>query len=151
METELLLLNSAKKMNKDALVRIFDLYASPLYNYALRLYGDRLLADHIVGEAFAKLLDQFASGKGPTSTLRSHLYETAYHIIVDEARSSRRRATLEALTSLRSDVGSGLLSSEEQIMFESPDAIQHGLTDNQWHVIITLPEEFVMRPAILQK
>jgi RNA polymerase sigma-70 factor (ECF subfamily) len=155
METELLLLNSAKKMNKDALVRIFDLYASPLYNYALRLCGDRLLADHIVGEAFAKLLDQFASGKGPTSTLRSHLYETAYHIIVDEARSSRRRATLEALTSLRPDVGSGLLSPEEQIMFERVrDAIQHGLTDNQWHVImLRFLEEFSLHEtaAILGK
>ena len=155
METELLLLKAAQTMNEDALVKIFDLYASPLYNYALRLCGDRLLADHIVGDVFAKLLDQFASGKGPTTNLRSYLYETTYHIIVDEARSSQRRAPLEALASLRPDIRSGLLSAEDQIMFEKAlDAIQHDLTDDQRHVIILrFLEEFSLQEtaAILGK
>src|SRR5215211_6632189 len=106
METELLLLNAAKRMDKDAIVKIFDLYAAPLYNYALHVCGDPVMADHIVGDVFAKLLEQFAAGNGPTSNLRSYLYETAYHKIVDEARYSRRRAPLEALTSYRDDVRS---------------------------------------------
>src|SRR5919106_1126065 len=92
METELSLLDAAKRMDKEALVKIFDLYATSLYRYALRLCGDVLMADHIVGDVFAKLLDHLASGNGPRSNLRSYLYQTAYHIIVDEARSSQRRA-----------------------------------------------------------
>ena len=40
METDLELLSAAKGMDKDALVKIFELYASPLYNYALRLCRD---------------------------------------------------------------------------------------------------------------
>src|ERR671918_2268751 len=108
METERLLVNAARRMDKDAIVKIFDLYATPLYNYAWRLCGDPVMADHIVGDVFAKLLEQFAAGNGPTSNLRSYLYETAYHKIVDEARYSRRRAPLEALTLLKPDGRSGL-------------------------------------------
>ena len=137
METEISLLNAAKTMDQDALVKIFDLYASPLYNYALRLCGDSLLADHIVGDVFAKLLEQLADGNGPTSNLRSYLYQTAYHIIVDEARSWRRRAPLDALNSLSLDVRSGLLGLEDQMMLEMIlRAIQNDLTDNQRHVIV---------------
>jgi RNA polymerase sigma-70 factor, ECF subfamily len=137
METELSLLDAAKLMNKDALAKIFDLYASPLYKYACRLCGDALTADQIVGDVFAKLLDQLAAGKGPRSNLRSYLYETAYHIIVDEARSSQRRAPLDALTSLSPDVRSGLLGFENHIMLEKVlAAIQHDLTEDQRHVVI---------------
>src|SRR5688572_25648033 len=155
METDLSLLNSARRMDKDAIVKIFDLYAAPLYNYAWRLCGDPVTADHIVGDVFAKLLEQFASGNGPTSNLRSYLYETAYHLIVDEARSSYRRVPLDVLTSLRPDVRSGLLRFEDQIMFEKVlDAIQHDLTDDQRHVItLRFLEEFSLREtaAILGK
>lgn len=137
METDLLLLAAAKKMDKEALVKIFDLYASPLYNYALRLCGDPLLADQIVGDVFARLLEQLAASKGPTSNLRSYLYETAYHMFVDEQRSSRRKAPLEALASLRQDVHSGSLRLEDRIMFELVlETIQRDLTDDQRHVII---------------
>jgi RNA polymerase sigma-70 factor, ECF subfamily len=155
METELLLLDAAKRMDKDAIVKIFDLYAARLYNYALRLCGDSVMADHIVGDVFAKLLEQFAAGNGPNSNLRSYLYETAYHLIVDEARSSYRRVSLDVLTSLRPDVRSGLLRFEDRIMFEKVlDAIQHDLTDDQRHVItLRFLEEFSLREtaAILGK
>ena len=77
-------------MNKDALVKVFDLYASSLFNYALRLCGDAVLADHIVGDVFVKLLEQLNAGNGPRSNLRAYLYEMTYHRIIDEARSARR-------------------------------------------------------------
>ncbi|HEX5807770.1 MAG TPA: sigma-70 family RNA polymerase sigma factor [Anaerolineales bacterium] len=155
MESDQLLLEAAKQMNEDALVRIFDLYATPLYTYALRLVGDPLLADHIVGDVFARLLEQLAAGHGPTSNLRSYLYETAYHLIVDEARASHRRAPLDALASLRPDVHSAWLSVEDQIIFDGIlESIQHDLTDDQRHVILLrFLEEFSLREtsAILGK
>jgi RNA polymerase sigma-70 factor (ECF subfamily) len=137
METDFSLLNAARRMDKDAIVKIFDLYATPLYNYALRLCGDSLKADHIVGDVFAKLIDQFASGKGPTANLRSYLYETAYHIIIDDGRTSRRWVPLEALMTQRADVRSAMLFSEEKILFDMIlQAIQQDLTIDQRHVIV---------------
>jgi exonuclease III len=52
METDSTLLMAAKKMDKDALITIFDAYSAPLFRYAFRLCGDAVMADHIVGDVF---------------------------------------------------------------------------------------------------
>ena len=137
METDLALLNSSRKMNKDALVKIFDLYSSALYKYALSLCYDPVTADHIVGDVFAKLLVQFSSGKGPRNNLRSYLYQATYHRIIDETRFSQHRASLETVEWLRQDVPAGYSSLEDQILFKQVlHLIQNKLTNDQRHVII---------------
>jgi hypothetical protein len=57
MEDESALLEAARRMDQAALRQIFDHYASPLFNYAWRLCGDPVRADHIVGDVFVKLLE----------------------------------------------------------------------------------------------
>lgn len=155
METDLTLLNAARMMDKQALVKIFDLYSSALYKYALRLCSDPVRADHIVGDVFAKLLDQLASGNGPKANLRSYLYEMAYHRIIDETRYSRHRVPLDMVTWPRQDVNSTFLEVEDQILFKQIlHAIQHKLTNDQRHVIILrFLEEFSIHEtaAILGK
>lgn len=137
MEVDLPLLEAARGMDKEALIKIFDLYASPLYNYALRLCRDPLEADQIVGDVFAKLLEQLSAGNGPSNNLRSYMYETAYHIVVDRARNSRREAPLEAVDFIRSDEPSAMPNFEDQILFETViRAIKNQLTEDQRHVII---------------
>ena len=147
METDSVLLQTARKMSKEAIVEIFELYSSPLYNYVLRLSGDRILADHIVGDVFAKLIEQLSLGKGPESNLRSYLYETAYHRMIDETRYTRRRAPLEVAAWLPQDRNSLFVSVEDQILFKQVlHAIQDRLTDDQRHVIVLrFLEEFSLR------
>jgi RNA polymerase sigma-70 factor (ECF subfamily) len=136
METDATLLNAARMMDKDALVKIFDRYASALYNYAFRLCSDRVLADQIVGDVFAKLLDQLSSGNGPTTNLRSYLYETTYHRMI-EARYSQRRIPLEGADWLQQGTDSAFLHLEDRIMVEQIlRVIRKELTDDQRHVII---------------
>jgi len=134
-------------MNQDALVKIFDRYASALYKYAFRLCRDRVTADQIVGDVFAKLLDQLASGNGPTANLRSYLYESTYHRLVDEARYSQRRVSLEVTDWFQQGVDSSLLRLEDQILFEQILlSMRTELTDDQRHVIILrFLEEFSLR------
>jgi RNA polymerase sigma-70 factor (ECF subfamily) len=155
MESDLPLLEAARKMDQEALVQIFDLYASPLYKYALRLCGDPIQADHIVGDVFARLLEQLAAGKGPASHLRPYLYETAYHLLIDEARSAHHYAPLDVLTWSQPEVHSASLRMEDQIMFELiVQAIQSDLSEDQRHVILLrFLEEFSLREtsAILGK
>lgn len=137
METDLELLNAARTLDKDALVKIFDLYSAALYNYALRLTGDPVAADHVVGDVFVKLLDQFSTGSGPVTNLRSYLYQTVYHLIVDEQRSSRRTIPLDVAIWIRPDAHSSMVGLENRIMFEGVlGAIQNDLTDDQRHVMI---------------
>ena len=124
-------------MDREALVEIFDLYSSALYNYALRLCNDPLRADHIVGDVFAKLLEQWSSGHGPSTNLRSYLYETTYHLIIDEARHSNREAPLEVVDFLRYDGYASVVNLENRMLFDAViAAIRKNLTEDQRHVII---------------
>ena len=137
MEADLILLDGARSMDHEALIRIFDLYSSPLYNYALRLCNDPLDADQVVGDVFAKLLEQLSVGNGPSTNLRSYLYETAYHLIIDKSRHSRREAPLEVVDFLRQDSSSTMTRLEDRMLFETVSlAIKDCLTDDQRHVII---------------
>jgi RNA polymerase sigma-70 factor (ECF subfamily) len=137
MEADLILLDGARSMDQEALIRIFDLYSSPLYNYALRLCNDPLDADQVVGDVFAKLLEQLSVGNGPSTNLRSYLYETAYHLIIDKSRHSRREAPLEVVDFLRQDSSSTVTWLEDRMLFETVSlAIKDCLTDDQRHVII---------------
>ena len=70
METDTTLLEAARSMKEEALVAIFDLYSAALYNYALRLCSDPMVADNIVGDVFAKFLDQLAAVRGCASRRR---------------------------------------------------------------------------------
>lgn len=135
-ETDAALLEAARTMNGEALVRIFDLYSPPLYNYALRLYHDPLVADHIVGDVFAKFLDQLSSGTGPGNNLRSYLYQMTYHLVVDEVRYSGRRAALSDLDVHKYEEPA-FLTAEKRLTFEKIlNAIRSVLTADQRHVII---------------
>jgi len=137
MEADITLLDAAKSMNHEALVKIFDLYSAPLFNYALRLCNDSIEADQIVGDVFAKLLEQLSMGNGPSTNLRSYLYETTYHLIVDKARYSRREAPLEVMDFVRADRSSAAANLEDRLLFDAVlMAMKNQLTEDQRHVII---------------
>ena len=124
-------------MNRDALVELFELYAPALYKYVLSLCKDAVMADHIVGDVFAKLLEKLSAGKGPTTHLRSYLYEMAYHLVVDVARSPQRSVPIEVVEFVQHDAYSVYLSIENRVLYETIwRAIQNDLTDDQRHVII---------------
>lgn len=131
------LLDAARQMNQEALVKIFDLYSSALYNYALRICNDPREADNVVGDVFVKLLEQLSAGNGPSKNLRSYLYETTYHLIIDKARYSRREAPLEAADFVRGDGHATLARLEDRILFDSVmRVIKNQLTEDQRHVIV---------------
>jgi RNA polymerase sigma-70 factor, ECF subfamily len=147
MENDSSLLDAAREMDQDALVKIFDLYSFPLFNYATRLCGDPVLADHIVGDVFARLLEQLSAGQGPRTNLRSYLYETTYHLIIDETRYSKRRAPLEVAGLLRPESKARSTGLDDQILFQQIlHVMQNDLTDDQRHVIfLRFLEEFSLR------
>ena len=136
-ESDMTLLEAAKQMDREALVKIFDLYSPAIYNYAFRLCGDALMADYIVGDVFAKLLEHLSAGRGPSTNLRSYLYEMAYHMVVDEARHSNRTTKIEKVDLMPQDKYSSNSSVEDQILFKNiMRAIQSHLTVDQRHVIV---------------
>lgn len=140
METDLSLLDAARKLDQKALVVIFDRYATELFNYALCTWGDPLKADNAVGDVFTKFLEQLAAGNEPQTNLRSYLYKMAYHLTVDGSWFSKREAAL-GLAGFELNSGDGRYSMasnpENKILMEMLIlAIKNHLTADQRHVII---------------
>ncbi len=135
---EATLLKAAQKLDRDALSEIFDSYSTAIYNYALRLSRDPITADNVVGDVFALLLEQFSRGKGPNKNLRSYLYQTAYHVIVDQARNRSHIAPLEVSDmTLRSDESTVADRSEENALLDAlKSAMASELTTDQRHVLV---------------
>jgi len=137
MKSDIMLLAAAKKMNEEALVAIFDLYNRALYNYAFRLCNDASLADQIVGDVFAKFIDQLLAGHGPAINLRSYLYEIAYHIFTEEKHFYRRSAPGDGIGSAYRDTDSNAISMQDRRLIKIVlRAIAHDLSDDQRQVII---------------
>ena len=79
IEDETAVITAVSSLEQDALTAIFDEYGPALYKYLLRLGLASLEADQVVGDVFASLLDKIAEGKGPSSNLRSYLFQIACH------------------------------------------------------------------------
>lgn len=75
----------------ERLAALYDAHAAPVWRYVVHLTGDRAGADDIVQETLLrawrtpKILEQ------DPSTARSWMFTVARHLVIDEARSARRR------------------------------------------------------------
>ena len=137
METGLSLLDAVRKLDENALVEVFDLYAPALYNYAYRSCNDAVMADQIVGEVFTKLLKQLATHQRPIISLRVYLYEIAYHLIVDRMDSSDFSSPSRAVDLLLYGGYSAEVSAENRALFDNTlRALTNDLTDKQRHVVV---------------
>lgn len=137
MKADLKLLEDARSGDKHALVKIFDLYAPVLYKYVFRLCRDASMADDVVGEVFIKFLEHLSAGTGPSTNLRSYLFEMAYHLVVDHARSSHRTVPIDAVDLMHHDRYSIEATAENRMLFQAVRrAIGINLTGDQRHVVI---------------
>src|ERR1051325_3953115 len=71
---------------------LFAALESPLLNYALRLIGERNLAEDIVQEAFMKLHAQFERVREP----RHWLYRTVHNLALNHRRDSGKIISLDS-------------------------------------------------------
>ena len=84
--------HGADSRDAERLVALYDAHAAPVWRYVVHLTGDPAGADDIVQET---LLRTWRSprilAQEPEST-RSWLFTVARNLVIDEARSARRRA-----------------------------------------------------------
>lgn len=79
-------LQAAQRFDPEALGAIYDFYSPRLYAYAMRLLGNRDLAEECVAETFARFLHALHTGRGPQQHLQAYLYRTAHNWITDRYR-----------------------------------------------------------------
>jgi len=131
------LLAAITKLDQDALALAFEQYAPLVYKYVLRMCHDPQEADDVVGDVFSRLLDRLIKGKGPRENLRSYLYQTAYHIIVDHSRDRKHYAPLDDLLNhSREENLPPEVAEEHRKLLLLQNAINTTLTEDQKHVIV---------------
>ncbi|HSB66225.1 MAG TPA: sigma-70 family RNA polymerase sigma factor [Anaerolineales bacterium] len=136
MKDEPALLRAARKLNQDALITIFDRYASAIYKYVLRFCHDPVESDRLVGEVFTELLGKFSGGQGPQKNLRLFLYQIAYPLVKSRINPTEHCSQSEVIIGL--PTGASVHTPLEDPVFIEAllAALQGDLSEDQRHVII---------------
>lgn len=96
------LIDRARKFDTQAMADIYDRYSPGLFAYAMRLLGDRCIAEDIVSDTFSRFLKALRSGRGPEEYLQAYLYRIAHNCVVDAYRR-QPPASVELSDDLRSE------------------------------------------------
>src|SRR5512146_644432 len=89
MNSETRLLEQARCFDLTALGEIYECYSPGVFRYAIRLLGDRAVAEECVAETFSRFLKALHNGGGPQEYLQAYLYQVAHHWITDYYRRQR--------------------------------------------------------------
>lgn len=136
-KTDSQLLEAAQLLDQAALVAIFDRYAQPIYNYSLWLCPDPVVADQVVGEVFAKFLEQLAASQRREVNLRLQLFRSAYQSMVEYLRGSHPDLDVEVAGQFHLKGTGWLITAEEEPVLEALlRSIMVDLSEDQRHVIV---------------
>lgn len=99
------LLAQAKHGDREALMRIYDTYFPPIYNFIRLRVDDTFLAEDLASEVFIKLVETLRGRNAPNHSLRGWLFKVARNRIHDHYRQNRNftSETLEEWTPSPSD------------------------------------------------
>jgi RNA polymerase sigma-70 factor (ECF subfamily) len=86
MNANSMLLAETRRLTKQDLIGIYDEHSPALFRYAVRLLGDRQLAEDCVSETFSRFLGALQQGGGPSANVRAYLYRVAHNWITDHYR-----------------------------------------------------------------
>ena len=83
--------DSTAGRDAERLAALYDAHAAPVWRYVVHLTGDRAGADDIVQETLLRAWRTPRILEQDPSTTRSWMFTVARHLVIDEARSARRR------------------------------------------------------------
>ena len=86
-------------------------YADNIYRFVVKHTRNKMLADDIVQETFAKVWEKHDSIQADKA--KSYLFTTAYHCLVDVMKKENRSATLDGYESASSEVESHLFDVQK--------------------------------------
>lgn len=71
------LLARARQGDQEAIMRIYESYFTPIYQYVRLRVGDAALAEDIASDVFVKLVSAFKGRNAPSHSLRGWLFKVA--------------------------------------------------------------------------
>jgi len=147
VKDESALLEAVASLDQEALSTAFDEYAPAIFKYLLRLGIGSQEADQITGDVFVRLLEKIEEGKGPRKNLRSYLFQTAYHLVVDQSRERKRITTLDVADTVTQESQPVQAMAEDKLLLEKLEKImERELTEEQRNVIVLrFQEDFSLK------
>lgn len=104
LSAELMLVERAQAQDETAFEQIMQLYADRLYNYVLRMVGNRADAEDIVQETFLRAYQGLPSFDRRAS-LSTWLYRIATNLCIDHQRRRARRVQTVSYADYEDDAG----------------------------------------------
>ncbi len=110
---------------------IYEQFYRQIFRYTLKLSGDSNLAQAITADTFSAVSEKMLGGL-KIQNVRSYLYQTAYHKIVDHSRQRHRFAPLEvAMIDPDQSVDIEILSEARGLQ----SWMKENLTERQYQVV----------------
>lgn len=114
---------SAEPPGSESIEELFDNLESPLLGYALRLAGEREVAEDLVQEAFMKLHAQFAEVREP----RRWLYRTVHNLALNHRRDTAKLVSFSRPRSDSSDSSDTMDTTDPQPLPDEQIARMEGI------------------------
>ena len=89
---EAALVERAANSDREAIARLYDMYAPKIYSYIYHRTSDPIAAEDLTGQVFLRMLESVQNGKGWHSSFSGWLYRIAHNLIIDLYRK-RGQAT----------------------------------------------------------
>ena len=102
----------------DRLTALYDAHAGPVWRYVVHLTGDRSGADDVVQETLLRAWRSPRILAQDPSTTRSWMFTVARHLVIDDARSARRRYEIPVAETPESMAGDATDALFESILIE---------------------------------
>lgn len=105
LSTEDRLLAQARTGDQVAVIRIYDAYFSPIYQYIRLRVGDAMTAEDLAADVFVKFIAALRGSNPPRDSLRGWLFKVARFSIADHygAEAKMPQTTLDDWVSAPSD------------------------------------------------
>jgi RNA polymerase sigma-70 factor (ECF subfamily) len=89
------LLERAQAFDEDALGKLYDEYAPPIYAYLYRRVQDAQLAEDLTSEVFVRVLQAIRARRLWKTSFQGWLYRIAHNLVVDHYRKQPATPVLE--------------------------------------------------------
>ncbi len=90
------LLTQARQGDQDAVMRIYESYFSPIYNFIRLRVDDQHMAEDLASEVFVKMVNAMRGRNAPRHSLRGWLFRVARNVLHDHY-GKQQQITTEAL------------------------------------------------------
>jgi RNA polymerase sigma-70 factor (ECF subfamily) len=125
-----------KAYDEDAIRSVYRQHANGIYRFALYQTADEMLAEDVVGEVFARMIESIPSYTYRGTPISAYLYRIARNLIVDHQRRNGRVRPLEEADPSRLVGPNPISSAESDLGWAELAGLLEELTDEQRQVIV---------------